>query len=65
MNVNKLKGKMVEKEKNIDWLAGVLDCDKSTAYRKINTFEKLTIGDASKIKKGLELSEAEALEIFL
>lgn len=65
MNVNKLKGKLVEHEKSVDWMAQVIGCDRATAYRKLNKFEKLTIGDARKLKVNLELSDVEAAEIFL
>ena len=70
MNINKLKGKLVENEKNVGWLGEILGCDRSTAYRKLNDGDlskgdKLTIGDAIKIKEALNLSDAEACEIFL
>lgn len=65
MNVNKLKGKLVEKEKNAEWMANVLNCDISTVYRKLSAFEKLTIGEAAVLKDALDMSESEALETFL
>lgn len=65
MNINKLKGKMVEKEKDVEWVAKLLGCDKSTVYRKFAGFEKLTIGDASKLKIGLDMSDEEAVITFL
>lgn len=65
MNVNKLKGKLVEKEKNAEWMASVLKCDISTAYRKLNSFEKLSIGEAAILKTALEMSNEEAIETFL
>ena len=46
---------MVEKEKDVEWVAKLLGCDKSTVYRKFAGFEKLTIGDASKLKIGLDM----------
>ena len=65
MNANKLKGKLVEKGKSVEWMAEVLNCDRSTAYRKLNEFEKLTIGDAVKLKICLEMNDCEAVETFL
>ena len=65
MNINKLKGKIVEKGMNIETLAVIIGIDKSTLYRKLNESEKITIGDASKMKDALEMSDKEAYEIFL
>jgi predicted transcriptional regulator len=65
MNVNKLKGKVVEKGYTVETLAEMLDIHTSSMYRKLNNFEKITIGEAKKLKEGLEISEEEACEIFL
>lgn len=65
MNINKLKGKIVEKEMNVESLAAIIGVDRSSLYRKLNNGEKLTIGEAIKIKSALELSNEEACEIFL
>lgn len=65
MNINKLKGKIVEKEMNVANLAAEMGVDRATLYRKLNNTEKITIGDALKIKDILELSDSEAYEIFL
>lgn len=65
MNVNKLKGKIVEKGMNVEKVADLIDIDRSSLYRKLNSMEKLTIGEASKIATALELSDSEAFEIFL
>ena len=64
MNVNKLKGKIVEKGLNIEGLAKLIGTDRSTLYRKLNASDKITIGDAIKIKNVLELTEVEATDIF-
>lgn len=64
MKVLKLRGKMVEKGFNVDSLAAKLDVDRSTLYRKLNEFERFTIGDAKKIKESLNLTAEEASEIF-
>jgi predicted transcriptional regulator len=65
MNVNKLKGKMVEKNMNVETLASQINIDRSSLYRKLNNAEKITIGEAMKMKEVLEMSSSEAYEIFL
>ena len=65
MDLNKLKGKMVEKGWNVDKLAEYIGVDRSSMYRKLNNFEKITIGEAKLIKDALGLSNAEAAHIFL
>lgn len=65
MNINKLKGKIVEKGMNIESLADAIGCDKSTLYRAMKNPEKITIGMALKIKGALEMTNHEANEIFL
>lgn len=65
MNVNKLRGKIVEKGMNVETLAERIGVDRATLYRKLNNFEKVTIGEAIKIKAVLNLSNEEATDIFL
>lgn len=65
MNINKLKGKIVERGMNIENLADEIGCDKSTLYRAIKNPEKITIGMALKIKVALDMTNQEAHEIFL
>jgi predicted transcriptional regulator len=65
MNVNKLKGKMVEKNMNVETLASQINIDRSSLYRKLNNAEKITIEEAMKMKEVLEMSSSEACEIFL
>lgn len=65
MNLPKLKGKIIEKGMNVERLAKEIGSDKSTLYRKLSNFEKITIGEAIRIKKALEMSDTEAMEIFL
>lgn len=43
----------------------MIGVNKHSLYRKLNNKEKITINDAVKIKEVLELSDLEALEIFL
>lgn len=65
MNIRKLRGKMVERDVNVDKLATILGQNKVTVYRKLRDCDKITIGDANAIKRALRLSDAEACEIFL
>lgn len=65
VNVNKLKGKIVENEMTITELAEKIDLDKSTLYRKLNAEgETFTIKEANLICSELKLSRQEATEIF-
>lgn len=64
MNVQKLKSKIVERGINVETLAGKLGIDRSTLYRKLDAYEKFTIGEAQKIKTELELTSEEATAIF-
>ena len=65
MNLKKLKGKMVEKGWNVDRLALHLGIDRSSMYRKLNNFDRITIGEAKRITELLELSKEDATTIFL
>lgn len=65
MDLNKLKGKIVEKGWNVEKLAEHIGVDRSSMYRKLNNFEKITIGEAKKITSALELSNEDATYIFL
>ena len=65
MNINKLKGKIVEKEMNVETLAAAIGVDRSSLYRKLTNGEKITIGEAMRIKTALGLTGDEAYEIFL
>ena len=65
MNVNKLRGKIVEKGYNVERLANEVGMDKSSLYRKLNNKgETLTIREANLICEVLELSTEEAVAIF-
>lgn len=65
MKINKLKAKMVEKGINVEALSDRIGVDRSTLYRKLNNFDKITIGEAAKMKTALEMTDAEAINIFL
>lgn len=65
MNIPKLKGKIVEKNMNVESLAALIGVDRSSLYRKLNNAEKITIGEALRMKEALQMSDNEAYEIFL
>ena len=65
MKLNKLKSKIVEKGMNVETLAEKIGVDRTTLYRKLNNFDKITIGEANRIKAILELTNEEASSIFL
>ncbi len=65
MNLRKLRAKFVEQGVSVGTVAEILGIDRSTMYRKLNNFEKITIGEAKKLKELLSLTDEEAREIFL
>ena len=65
MKLNKLKARIVEKGMNAEGLADAIGVERSTLYRKLNKFEKITIGDAAKMKAALCMSDEDAIDIFL
>lgn len=65
VNVNKLKGKIVENNLSVERLADSIGIDKSTLYRKLNNDgENFTIREADLISKELQLNPKEANDIF-
>ena len=65
MKLNKLKAKIVELGLNVESLADRIGMERSTLYRKLNNFEKITIGEAIRMKDALSMTDAEATDIFL
>ena len=65
MKLNKLKGKIVENGTNVEAIADYIGIDRSSMYRKLNNFDKITIGEAAKLKECLHLTDEEAIDIFL
>ena len=65
MKLNKLKAKIVENETNVEAVADYIGIDRSSLYRKLNNFDKITIGEAIKLKECLRMTDEEASEIFL
>lgn len=65
VNVNKLKGKLVEKGTNVSELAKEIGIDKSTLYRKLRgNGEEISIKEANLIIKALNLNLEEVNSIF-
>lgn len=65
INVNKLRGKIIEMGLSVKELADNLDMDRSTLYRKMNSEgDTMTISDAVNISRILKLNLDEVNAIF-
>lgn len=65
VNVNKLKGRIIEKGFNIETLADAIGMDRSTFYRRLNNHgETFSIREANLICDRLGLNSDEAMSIF-
>ena len=65
VNVNKLRGKIVEKNLSVDKLADEIGIDRATLYRRLNSGgENFLIKEADAITKILGLDCEEATAIF-
>ncbi len=65
VNVNKLKGKIVEQGKSIADLAAAMGIDRATLYRKLShNGESMLVKDANLIVSILGLSAEDAVAIF-
>lgn len=65
VNVNKLKGKIVENGMSVTDLADMIHIDKATFYRKLNANgETFLIKEADAIAKALNLTGEEVNAIF-
>lgn len=65
MDVDKLKVKIIEKGLDDTKVAELIEINRTTLYRKLNGVDKLTIGEAVKLKTILDISNPEAIVIFL
>lgn len=65
MNINKLKGKIVECGMNVEQLSVAIGRNRCYLYRKFQKPKTLTLGDILRIKEVLHLTDEEAVEIFL
>lgn len=65
VNINKLRGKVVELGFSIESLAELVNVDRSTMYRKLSgKGDGFTIKEVDAICKALKLSKEDALAIF-
>lgn len=64
INANKLKAKLMEEGKNVEWLAGKLGYTAANLYNKLNGNSSMTIEDANKIRKELNFDDKTIREIF-
>lgn len=65
VNINKLRGKMVERGVSMEQMAKAINVDKSTMYRKMNEEGKnISIKEATIIAEKLGLSYTEVNDIF-
>lgn len=65
MNTNLLTEKVLEKGIEFSKIAKLLGIDKMALYRKLANYEPVTIREAEILKDILDLTNLEALEIFL
>ena len=56
---------MAAKEMNVEQLAAAINVDRSSLYRKLNNADKITIGEAMRMKEALSMTNEEATQIFL
>lgn len=64
VNVNKLKGKFVEKGYSVSQISNGTGIAVHTLYRRLNNPCEFTIGEADMIVNFLKLTAAEATDIF-
>lgn len=65
MLTSKLKDKINQNGIKMEDLATNMGINRSTLYRKLNNIDKVTVGDAKRLKTFLNISNKEAIEIFL
>lgn len=65
VNINKLRGRIVEKEMSVALVAEKMGIDKATLYRRLeNDGAGLMVKDAHKLAEILDLTCDEAMAIF-
>ena len=65
MDANKLHEVIIKNDFTMDVVSDLLGLTMAHAYRKINNVKLLTIGEVILLKEFLELTNNEAIEIFL
>lgn len=63
MNVNKLRGKIVERGLNVGELAERIGMDRATLYRKMKD-QSFSVREARLLSKELDLTSDEVMAIF-
>lgn len=64
VDVNKLKGKIVENGRTQQEVAELIGIDKSTFYRKMKGGGSFSVGEAAKMAEVIPLKNSEAVSIF-
>ncbi len=64
VNINKLRGKIVEKGLNVERVARDMGLTTATLYRRLQAGEQFTIGEAQALCSILDLTTQEATDIF-
>lgn len=64
VNVDKLRGRIVEQRTSVTELAKQIGIDPATLYRKLSNSESFTIREADAIVRALSLSVDDAVAIF-
>lgn len=64
VNVQKLKGSIVEKGKTQQEVAAMIGVDRTTFYRKMKNGGNFSIEEVGKIAEAVPLSDEEAITIF-
>lgn len=62
---NLLKAKLLERGIDVPEMAKLLGIDRATLYRNLNNIDRMPIGKAMRIKSILDLTDEEAIAIFL
>lgn len=65
MNALKLKAKIVERNITMEELAKQIGISTTTLYRKVKYPLRMTLMEVLQIKDILDISDAEAIDIFL
>jgi len=65
VNINKLRGRIIENGLNVETLAGLIGIDRATLYRRLNDGgETFLIKEVSEISRVLNLSNDDINAIF-
>ena len=65
MNLDKLKGKLVEKKKTYEDCSNILGITVTAFSNKMNSKSKFYIDEINKLSEFLDLSSIEKIDIFL